>query len=433
MPEPRDIAISVIRTLRDAGHEALLAGGCVRDELLGLHPKDYDIATDAPPQRVEQVFTNTRAVGKAFGVMQVRSNGITIEVATFRTESGYSDNRRPDAVEFCDAQTDAQRRDFTINALFIDPLDTSDREGGRIIDYVAGLEDISAHTIRAVGNPDDRLAEDDLRALRAVRFAARLDFAIHPETKAAITRHAGELSGVSRERIGDELRRMLTHTSRAEAVALLQALALDGPILTEDHLPSCALPILSGLAQQAPFEVALAAWAIDRAAHLQPNVPPTKWSGGGSGGGAGGVEGVGGRFRRALCLSNDEAQRLQDMLHALDRFGRETNDFTTLPVANQKRAFAHPSAEDAELLLAVQNPDKYAALLDLRARLAASPSGIAPDPLVDGSDLIEMGYSPGPGFKPLLAAIYDAQLEDRVADRHQALSLARSLAESPES
>jgi hypothetical protein len=418
MSDHRDIAVGMIRTLREAGHEALLAGGCVRDELLGLHPKDYDVATDAPPEKVEQLFQSTRAVGRAFGVMQVRRNGVSVEVATFRTESGYSDNRRPDSVEFCDAQADAQRRDFTINALFIDPLDTGEQGAGRIIDYVGGRGDIEARTIRAVGDADARLSEDDLRALRAVRFSARLGFEIHEETRAAITRHAGGLDGISRERIGDELRRMFLHRSRGVAVSLLHALGLDGPVLGGVALPGCEAAIVLGLEETVPFEVALAGWACDRSAEISPGLSPAQW-----------VGGVGVRYRQALCLSNDETERFRLALCALETLSGERVAFASLGVAEQKRLFASRASRDARMILAVQRPDKEAAIGALYARLEGSPSGIAPEAFMDGSDLIGMGFRPGPVFKGVLDAVYDAQLEDRIGSKKEALTLARSLGE----
>ncbi len=199
----RDDATAVVRRLRDAGHVAYFAGGCVRDTLLGHTPKDYDVATDAPPQRVRQLFHNTQAVGAAFGVILVRLGRSTIEVATFRTDGTYTDGRRPDTVTFATAEEDAKRRDFTINGLFLDPLD-----GDRVIDYVGGRADLDAKLIRAIGNPDERFAEDHLRLLRAVRFAARLGFEIEPTTADAI-RRTPRAARISPERIAEELRRMV--------------------------------------------------------------------------------------------------------------------------------------------------------------------------------------------------------------------------------
>ncbi|MEO1128103.1 MAG: CCA tRNA nucleotidyltransferase [Planctomycetota bacterium] len=252
MQDHREAATEIVRRLTEAGHVAYFAGGCVRDELLGRAPEDYDVATDAPPERISALFRRTREVGRAFGVVLVRKNQIWVEVATFRVEHGYSDGRRPDAVTFCNAEQDALRRDFTINALFIDPLDTGDRPGGRVIDHVQGLADLDARMVRAVGDPEARLAEDNLRALRAVRFASRLRFALDVGTAEAVRRHATELAGVSRERIGDELRRMFGHAQRADAASYMHALGLDGPTLDEPAMGDVPLEAMEASAPMRP-------------------------------------------------------------------------------------------------------------------------------------------------------------------------------------
>src|SRR5277367_3587141 len=208
-------ALAVLKRLREAGHIAYFAGGCVRDELLGLTPKDFDIATDAPPDRVREIFTSTQAVGAAFGVILVRHGPSVIEVATFRTDLEYHDGRRPQGVKFTTAEEDAQRRDFTINGLFLDPIEN------RVIDYVGGQADLSAKILRAIGNPDQRFAEDHLRFLRAVRFAARFALQIDPATTAAISAHAHQLPRISPERLADELRRMLIPATKNIAWKLL--------------------------------------------------------------------------------------------------------------------------------------------------------------------------------------------------------------------
>jgi poly(A) polymerase len=204
---------AIIRTLVQAGHAAYFAGGCVRDELLGLTPTDYDVATDATPDRISALFPRTSEVGAAFGVVLVKSGREVTEVATFRSEGAYSDRRRPDSVTFSNPAEDAKRRDYTVNALFLDPhaggagsvegaVVTSHGSHGRVIDFVGGLLDLERRVLRAVGDPDQRLAEDHLRALRAARLAAKLGFQIDPGTAQAIRQHASQLQGVSRERIG---------------------------------------------------------------------------------------------------------------------------------------------------------------------------------------------------------------------------------------
>src|SRR5688572_4647494 len=218
----RGDAVAVVRRLREAGHVAYFAGGCVRDLLLGRQPKDYDVATDAPPARVRKLFANTQAVGAAFGVILVRDGRSTIEVATFRADGAYADGRHPMEVRFTTAEEDAARRDFTINGLFLDPLDGDG--DGRVLDFVGGRDDLDAGVIRAIGEPERRFEEDHLRLLRAVRFAARLGFGVESKTAAAIRLHAPQLKRISPERIADELRVMLTPPTRGDAWRLLRDL-----------------------------------------------------------------------------------------------------------------------------------------------------------------------------------------------------------------
>src|SRR5262249_50574556 len=195
----REFAISVVRRLQEAGHQALWAGGCVRDELLGLAPKDYDVATDARPEEVRRLFKRTIAVGASFGVVEVLGQRpLKVQVATFRSDISYSDGRHPDAVVFSTARDDAVRRDFTINGMFFDPL------GNQLIDYVGGQADLQAKVLRAIGDPATRIAEDKLRMLRAVRIAARFELTIDPATFAAIRTMADQITVVSAERIAEE-------------------------------------------------------------------------------------------------------------------------------------------------------------------------------------------------------------------------------------
>ena len=206
MNEAYTTALEILKTIRAAGFATVFAGGSVRDMLLGRAAKDYDIATDALPGQIENLFPKTVAVGKAFGVIVVVANGIETEVATFRTDGGYQDGRRPEHVEFCGAKEDAIRRDFTINGMFCDPLTDE------VIDYVGGKDDLKNRLIRAIGDPHRRFAEDHLRMLRAVRFAHTLGFEIEPETRTAIQRHAPELARISVERIENEFSRILTES-----------------------------------------------------------------------------------------------------------------------------------------------------------------------------------------------------------------------------
>lgn len=399
----REAATGIVRTLRGAGHVAYFAGGCVRDELLGLAPTDYDIATDATPDRLKGLFPRTDEVGASFGVVLVKVGGVTVEVATFRSDGPYSDRRRPDVIHFSTPEADAARRDFTINALFLDPLsppeagDVSVR--GRVIDFVGGRADIQRRLLRAVGDPDTRLAEDHLRALRAVRFAARLGLSIDPGTAAAIRAHAAELKGVSRERIGEEVKRMLVHPSRGAAVGLMRGLALESPVLNEADRPG-VLRVLEGLEGKAEYPVALAAWALDR----------------GQGVGAAGV------WRGSLCLSNEDRSAMGAVLEGVELIERRWGE---LGMAGRKRGASRAWFGEALRLVGVRNPVLAAEVGAEVERL--SRTGLAPEPLVTGEDLIAMGMAPGPVFKRVLDGVYDAQLEGRVGDKAGAMRLAAEI------
>ena len=414
----RDDATAVVRTLRAAGHTAYFAGGCVRDTLLGLTPKDYDVATDAPPQRVRQLFRNTQAVGAAFGVILVRLGQSVIEVATFRTDGTYTDGRRPDTVTFATAEADAKRRDFTINGLFMDPLD-----GDRVIDYVGGRADLDAKLIRAIGNPDERFAEDHLRMLRAVRFAARLGFNIEEATAEAIREHAQELPRVSPERVGDEMRRMLTGDGRGTAFELLHQVHLASPVfrfLPDDPQgrPSSGTMTRVGLVQAKTFGAALATTALARrwyAAGMPDDVRPwlTKAE----------IAKIVQGLRRSLKISNDESSIVEGTLSGVSKMLVDPEP----SIAARKRFLATPTADHAKgLLVAIRaaglDDDRIGRLQ--RSLYELGKTDFAPPPLVTGDDLTAAGATPGPAFKRALDAAYDAQLEDRVTDRAAALAVA---------
>jgi poly(A) polymerase len=326
---PRNAAMQVVRTLRGAGHLAYFAGGCVRDELLGLPPADFDVATDATPDRVRTMFPRASEVGKAFGVVIVLIDGHVIEVATFRADGTYSDSRRPDQVRFSTPDDDARRRDFTVNALYLDPLADPGKNppglprapiSGAVIDLVGGVPDLHARVIRAVGDPEQRLAEDHLRALRAARLAAKLGFRVDEGTARAIRAHAAELRGVSRERIGDEVRRMLSHPSRAAAAGLMADLGLVKPVLGVDPPPAGAEGgALSTLPTTAAYATALGAWAMDLGLLSD----------------AGDLGTVASAWRTALCLSNAERDALRDLLEGLPLL---LGNWSGLGVAVRKRA-----------------------------------------------------------------------------------------------
>jgi tRNA nucleotidyltransferase/poly(A) polymerase len=395
----RSSAVQVLRKLTEAGHVAYFAGGCVRDRLMGLDPADYDVATDARPEDVARIFHNAHYVGESFGVTLVRRRGHLVHVATFRTDGVYSDGRHPDSVTFSDARHDAERRDFTINGLFEDPL------AERIIDYVGGQADLEAGLIRAIGDPHARLREDALRTLRAVRFAARFEFAIEPATAVAISEGAGDLRGVSRERIGEELKRMLGHRNRALAAWELQYLGLDEAVLDEPHL-TAAPRRLSRLPEDAAYPTALAAWMLDREGAVGPGraARTRAWS-------------------RALLLSNADQAALEACLGIYETI---TGPWGQLGVARQKRLAVHPCFEQALMLLKAGDAQAF---VEVRRRvLDLARTQLAPPPLLTGEDLIAIGLTPGPQFRRILDAVYDAQLEGAIDDRGEALDLARSLA-----
>lgn len=409
---PRDAAGAIVRRLRGHGFTAYLAGGCVRDELLGQIPKDFDVATDARPDDIRPLFKRTAEVGAAFGVMLVREFGPTVEVATFRDDGVYSDKRRPDSVSFSDAKRDAQRRDFTVNALFIDPLATGD---DRVIDFVDGRADLESRTLRAVGDPNKRLGEDHLRALRGVRFAARYGLAIEENTAAAMRRHARKLEGVSRERIGEEMRRMLTHPSRGRAAALLHELGLDAAVFgAPAPWDGGAMDRLGTTGGEASYVAALMALLLGRGVAV--------WGPGQAGDAARAM-------RRALLLSNDERDGLRDGLVVLGvlRAG-PGGGWDALGEAGRKRLASGAGFADALSVLTAMDADRARSVGAEVERLRTRFGGLSPKAWVDGGVLIGLGLEPGPRFAQILHAVYDAQLEGRAATPAEAVALARSMA-----
>lgn len=404
-----DAAIKIISILKEAGHTAYLAGGCVRDRMLGNEPKDFDVATSATPQQLSAIFHNTQLVGEAFGVVLVRLMDCHIEVATFRTEWGYTDGRRPDGVHFTDAQHDATRRDFTINGLFEDPIEH------QVIDYVGGQGDLKSKIIRAIGDPDQRFNEDYLRLLRAVRFAARLNFQIETKTARAIRNHARYLGQISRERIGIEIDLMfnssVTSAMRLRAANLMQQLHLDGAVLNEDH-QEVTLPTLEHLPAEADTATTLAAWMLDRHAHNGVELLPfltqrfdrtiTQW-------------------RNALSMSNEQRDALVNTLRITARI----MDWPDMEVAGKKRLLAMSRWTQGHLLFEAMKEVQVvlAIAADLKREIPGLlDEGIAPEPWITGSDLIDLGCKPSPAFGEWLNQAYDAQLDGTVCDRQQALA-----------
>ncbi len=410
-PGEREFATDVVRRLTGAGHEALFAGGCVRDELLGLEPDDYDVASSATPDEVRRLFRRSIAVGASFGVIEVlgppgRKGPLKVQVATFRTDGDYSDGRRPTSVTFGSAREDALRRDFTINGMFLNPLT------GEVLDYVTGREDLKAGLVRAIGDPEKRFEEDRLRLARAVRMAARFNLRLEPATSRAIQRHASAITVVSAERVADELRKMLRHPNRAEAVRLLESHGLLEMVLPElahqathhpDHL-AAVLRALQTLPAETHFESAMACV-------LTGFKPETAIS-----------------ISRRLRLANGE----KDHIHWLLAHEAALDEGAGLPNHRLYPILSHPWVGDLftcsrARLLARGNPadglEKTMAIFHSKTSLELNPP-----PLVDGADLQTVGIHPGPVMGRVLRQIRDEQLDGLLSGREEALARAATLA-----
>jgi poly(A) polymerase len=385
----------VATRLRRFGFESLFAGGCVRDRLLGIEPREYDIATSATPEEVKRVFPRAIGVGESFGVMLLRSGGITFEIATFRTDGGYVDGRHPTEVRFAGAEEDAKRRDFSINGLFERP------ESGEVVDFVGGRADLEARLLRAIGDPAARLAEDRLRALRAVRFAARFELTVDPATEAAILALDGELLGVSRERLGQELRRMFASPHRATAAALLERWSLDRVLLGTHGLAE-KLTRLGALPPDASAMASLAAWLLDRAEATDPSATAE-------------------RLQDGLGLSNAEREELAAVLRSVVSLRAE---WARAGIARRRRFGMEPGFDPAVIIREAEAPGEGRSAT---AFLEGFGPERSPDRLVRGRDLIDAGFVPGPRFGDLLEAVYDAQLEGRVHSRGEAMAFVARL------
>jgi putative nucleotidyltransferase with HDIG domain len=472
-----EAALKILETLRARGYEAYLAGGCVRDLLLGRDPADYDVATSATPDVVLDMFPKTFAVGAHFGVVLVASEGgeesgdesrgmKPVEVATFRSDLAYSDGRHPDAVRYTKtAEEDVRRRDFTINGLLLDPLrlaaqrvdshpsrknkdaarvghpfpiDDATHLRAAVLDYVGGVADLDAGVVRAIGRAETRFEEDHLRMLRAVRFAARFEFEIEPETKRAIRALAAKIHSVSRERVRDELTRMLTEGHARRAFELLDETGLLKEVLPEiarmkgveqppQYHPEGDVWVHTlMLLEQLPAGCsATLAWG---ALLHDVGKPPTFKRGPDRIRFDGHVEvgvAMGAEICRRFRFSNDETQQILALIENHMRF----MDAQRMKESTLKRFFRLGRFEEH---LALHRMDCLASngFLDhwefVRERFAAMPEEtVRPKPLLTGRELIAAGYKPGAGFKEMLRAAEDAQLEGAVATHEEALKLVR--------
>ncbi len=480
MPVPAEnIALEIVRKLQAAGHTAYFAGGCVRDRLMNREPKDFDVATSAHPEQVLALFPRSQQVGVAFGVVLVREKRagvfLQVEVATFRSDGTYTDGRHPDAVRFTTPQEDAQRRDFTCNGLFFDPV--ANGGGGGLHDFVGGQADIQNKILRAIGNPEARFNEDHLRMLRAVRFAAKLGFEMEAGTRAAIQRHAEQIRTISRERVGEEMRMILADAARGTAVSLMEQLGLMERIW----------PVQASLAQKTKLPKVGETYERTERKDGTGEVGGDSIRGKSIGGSQAAAEGSGtgailpdtqgpivgadtlnngnnpsasaqvsglrridclpkdirrplalaalcrdyenGRgvveqLREALALSNlerDELAWLLDNLHSLMDREQWRRSIT-------KKLLADPRWEALRALYLAERAGED------DAELAAwinqmRQEGVSPEPFVTGRDLIVLGGEPGKEFKEWLDSLYDRQLEGEFAAKDQALAAARKLVE----
>ncbi len=454
MPPPRKqldnyhAAVRIIKTLKQHGHDAYLVGGCVRDMLLDRVCTEHDVATNATPEHICRIFSNTRQVGAKFGVVLVSVSRQWIEVATFRTEGAYLDGRHPQQVTFSNIRQDALRRDFTINGMYLDP------QTGQITDDLDGQQDIKARTIRAIGDPQRRFAEDHLRMLRAVRFATLLDFQIHPNTTEAIKSQAARIKTISAERIGEELAKILASPARGRGITLIQQLGL------LEHI----IPELAALNQQAPSPWAQSsAGQTDRLVenafcetlavldHLPPQPtlplstaallhlvgltvgsevesdrpvrsrPPTLNS----------SAELAQQICRNLTYSNNDRRKSVWLIQYLP-FIRQV---ARLQIADIKRMMIYKqfAALDALYHARVQAGLEDQNLYDqLLQRVSTIDQGqLPPAPLMDGNDLqkLTIKIPPKPVYQQLLDAVYDMQLNGQVQTHQQALAAADKIAQ----
>ena len=439
----REFSTSIIQTLSQHGFQAYLAGGCVRDLLLKHEPADYDVATSATPAQVMEIFPDTYAVGAQFGVVLVpvpeeqrasRDESISpkahaVEVATFRGDFGYSDGRHPDEVRFSqDPREDAARRDFTINGMMLDPL------SGEVLDFVGGRKDLEAGIIRAIGHPERRFAEDKLRMLRAVRFAARFQYAIEAQTLAAIERSAHEMQVISRERVRDELTKMLVEDHARRAFLLLDESGLLREVLPEisamkgvEQPPEFhpegdvflhTLLLLENLPRPCPTTLAWGALLHDVGKPATFRVAPDRIR-------FDGHVDVGVKIAEEICcrlrFSNDDTAQILALVDNHMRFGHVSRmkestlkKFLRLPGFDE-----HLALHRADSLASHGNLSTYHFI---QQKLAETPpENIRPPALITGDDLIAAGYTPGPRFREILEAVEDAQLEGRLASGEAAL------------
>jgi poly(A) polymerase len=448
----REAATEIVKRLRRDGFQAYFVGGCVRDLVMEREPEDYDVATDATPAQVVDRFQDSLTIGAQFGVVAVPYQAGHIEVATFRSDGAYSDGRHPVEVRYANTpEEDVRRRDFTINGLLLDPLAASLETG--LLDFVGGVRDIRAKRVRTIGDPAARFHEDRLRMLRAVRFAARFEFALDPGAVAAIRELAPEIKSVSCERIRDEILKILTEGHARRGFELLDETSLLGEVLPE-------IKAMQGVAQPPEFHPEGDVWThtliileglagkldpVGRAQDGSSSRPPSPTL-------ALGAQlhdvgkpptfsirdrirfdnhaEIGARMAAAICdrlrLPTRHKERVVDLVQQHMRF----KDFPNMRKSNQLRFMRgdgfdeHLELHRIDCLSSHRNLEIYRLARHMLEE--TPPEEIKPPPLVRGDDLIALGYPPGPLFKAILSAVEDAQLEGRIASRDEALAFVRS-------
>ena len=440
MPDPLETsARSIVQRLQEAGFTALYAGGCVRDRLMGVPPHDYDIATDAQPAQVQALFRRTVAVGAHFGVISVLENDAEFQVASFRADGLYLDGRHPENVTFSTPEKDAQRRDFTVNGMFFDPI----RE--EVIDYVGGQRDLAARLLRAIGDPSARIAEDRLRMLRAVRFATVLGFDLDPPTWRAVCEHSNAIHEVSAERIREELVKILLHPRRVRGFDLLDESGLLREILPEmEALKGCEQPpqfhpegdvfvhtrlMLSLLPAEVTVPLVCSVLFHDIGKPGTHSVDPDgriRFSG---------HDKLGATMTEALMTRLRFPRR--DIEATVEAVAQHMvfKDVQQMRVAKLKRFMSRPHfAEEMELHRVDCTSshgalDNYEFLHAKQAEFAAEP--LIPPPLVTGRDLMALGLTPSPLFSEILEAVQSRQLEGALRDKGEALAWVRREFPSP--
>jgi poly(A) polymerase len=430
----RAAAVEIVRHLQTAGFSAFWVGGCVRDFLLGREPGDYDIATSALPEQVEKLFKRTVAVGRKFGVMVVVENGRPFQVATFRAEADYRDGRHPEQVTFGDAEADAQRRDFTVNGLFYEPV------AEKLHDWVGGEKDLRAKIIRTIGSPGERFAEDHLRLLRAVRFAAQLGFEIEPQTFAAVRTLAPKIELISAERIRDELIKLFSPPHAARGLVLLRDSGLLPGVLPElvatiaceqspdfhpegtvfEHIRLMLEKMPPGAHESLPWAVILHDIAKPATAERDPVTGKIHFYG---------HEKVGAALAERILQRLRFPKKQTDEIIACVRQHMQFKDVKQMRKATLRRLLLRETfpleleLHRLDCLGSHGALDHYEYLVQQAAELEKRPA-IRP-PLLTGDDLIALGVKPGPAMGALLAEIREKQLQDELKTPREAHAWAR--------